>query len=145
MKHAVGGGGFAYIHARPPLTESWYASQDNVLTTTCHDDGKMKMGAELLATELGRRCEGMCTRPEGGLRRRFYTMTRDAKVDISSGRFVRSVAFRQTCPQPRRPVLPNESWRPYENSVATAGHLTDDVGRSRLRIHAPWPESSLKC
>ena len=77
-----------------------------------------------------------------GLRRIIYTMQRagSAKRRTSSGPIVRSVAFRQTCPQSRRPVLPHESWRSYESSVATAGYPTDDRGRSRLRIHAPWPE-----
>ena len=46
-------------------------------------------------------------------------------------------------PQPRRLVLPDDGLRGHESCETTAGHPTDDRGRNRLRIHAPWPELSL--
>ena len=33
------------------------------------------------------------------------------------------------------PVLPDELWQPCESSTATAGHPTDDRGRTRFRLN----------
>ena len=43
-------------------------------------------------------------------------------------------------PQRRRLVLPGDGLRGHESCVTTARHPTDDRGRNRLRVHAPWPE-----
>ena len=80
-------------------------------------------------------------------RRKIYTIQPEgsAKQDISSGLFMRLWLASARCPQPRRAVLPDESWPSYESSTATAGNPTDDRRRGRLRMRAPWPELSLIC
>ena len=45
-------------------------------------------------------------------------------------------------PQRRRLVLLDDGLRGHESYVTTAGHPTDDRGRNRSRIHAPWLELS---
>ena len=79
---------------------------------------------------------------EVGPRRRIYTIQPEgsAKRDISSGLPVRRwLASATYAHNPAVPCHLTKAGGPYESSTATAAHPTDDRGRGRLQIRAPWP------